>query len=330
MQKERNRYRVLYLLKYLQEKTDEKHGITVKDMQDFLKEHEMSADRRTLYRDLEELRGMGYDIIAQRGKGECRYFIASRDFELAELKLLVDAVQSFKFMTEKKSRSLIEKLKGLVSEQDARFLEQQSSPNSQYKSLNEEVYYNVDRIHSAIRDNKQIRFQYFQWTVSKQMALRHDGDWYYVSPWGMVWDDENYYLIAFDRENQEIRHYRVDKMLHIESQPENREGQEQFDEFDIASYSRKMFGMFGGETVQVKLMCDNEMAGVMIDRFGTEVTMVPVDAERFYVLVDVVVSEQFLGWVISLGDGVTICEPESAVRAMRETVERLKKQYLEG
>ena len=330
MASEQNRHRILYLLKYFQEKSDEKNGVSIRDMQSDLLSKGINADRRTLYRDIEELRSIGYDIIAQRGKGECLYFLASRDFELAELKLLVDAVQSFKFMTEKKSRNLIDKLKSLVSEQDALFLEQHTTAGGQTKSLNEEVYYNVDRIHTAIRENRQIRFQYFQWTVSKEMALRHGGDWYYVSPWGLLWDDENYYLIAYDSENREIRHYRVDKMLHIETQEQERDGEEQFDQFDIGSYSRKMFGMFGGDPVEVKLLCSNDMAGVMIDRFGTGVRMVPVNAEQFYVLVDVVVSEQFLGWVISLGEGVTILEPESAVKAMKETVKRLNKQYPEG
>ena len=155
MANDQNRHRILYLLKFFQEKSDEKNGVTIRDMQSYLMSKGINADRRTLYRDIEELRTIGYDIIAQRGKGECLYFLASRDFELAELKLLVDAVQSFKFMTEKKSRSLINKLKALVSEQDALFLEQNTTAGSQNKSLNEEVYYNVDRIHTAIRENRQ-------------------------------------------------------------------------------------------------------------------------------------------------------------------------------
>lgn len=322
------RTRILLVERYLRRFSDESHGRTMREILEYLQTQGITTDRRTLYLDFEEMRSMGMDIIAEKGRRDCCYYLASREFELAELKLLVDAVRSFRFMTVRKSRSLIGKLKGLVSVYEAEALEQQISGEDRYKSLNEEVYYNVDRIHAAIHDNRRIRFQYFQWTVSKEMALRHGGDWYHVSPWGLVWDDENYYLIAYDPEQEEIRHYRVDKMLHIEPQEEPRDGEEQFRRFDITGYSRKMFGMFGGETEQVKLLCDNDMAGVMIDRFGTGVTMIPVDERRFCAQPEVVVSDQFIGWVISLGDRVRILEPASAVDAMKETARRLSSQYV--
>ena len=323
-----HRERLIYLEKLFRQKTDENHTVTMADILEYLKENGIIIQRRAIYADIDTLRNLGMDIITVKGQGACEYYLGGREFELAELKLLVDAVQSFKLITEKKSRVLIDKLKSLVSTYDAEDLDQHVPAGVSVKSLNEEVYYNVDRIHTAIASNKQIRFQYFQWTVHKEMELRRDGAWYVVSPWNMVWDDENYYLIAYDAENKEIRHYRVDKMIHLEELEDAREGQEQFEEFDIASYSKRMFGMFGGDTTIVTLDCDNSMAGVMIDRFGTEATIVPVNEERFTLYADVVISEQFLGWVASLSEGVKIVGPKQAVSAMESMTERLTKQYL--
>lgn len=324
----KHRERLLYLEQLFRQETDENHGVTMADIRGYLHNNGIDIDRRAVYADIETLRNLGMDIISEKSRGTCEYYLGGREFELAELKLLVDAVQSFKLITEKKSRVLIDKLKSLVSKYDAKDLDQHVPAGASIKSLNEEVYYNVDRIHAAIASNKQIRFQYFQWTVHKEMELRRDGAWYVVSPWSMVWDDENYYLIAYDSENEEIRHYRVDKMLHLEPTEDEREGQEQFEEFDIASYSKRMFGMFGGDTTIVTLDCNNSMAGVMIDRFGTEATIVPVNEERFTLYADVVISEQFLGWVASLSEGVKIVGPKQAVDAMETMTDRLAKQYL--
>ena len=327
--------KLLYLQKIMLEKTDENHGLTINEIKDELESYGIKAERKSLYDDIEILQSFGLDICTVR-TNTVKYYIGNRDFQIPELKLLVDAIQSSKFITRKKSLELIEKLGHLVSENDGSQLRREVYVTNRVKTVNEHIYYNVDKIHNAISENKKISFQYFKWELDTTngnkivKTARKNGEAYRVSPWALCWDDENYYLIAYDSENREIRHYRVDKMLHIETQEQERDGEEQFDQFDIGSYSRKMFGMFGGDPVEVKLLCSNDMAGVMIDRFGTGVRMVPVNAEQFYVLVDVVVSEQFLGWVISLGEGVTILEPESAVQAMKETVKRLNKQYPEG
>ena len=185
----------------------------------------------------------------------------------------------------------------------------------------------VDAIHNAIAQNKKIRFQYFQWNVKKEMELRHGGAYYHISPWGLSWDDENYYLIGYDSDAEQIRHYRVDKMLRIQMSKEDREGREHFKKLDMADYARKSFGMFRGEEQQVKLLVNNRMAGVIIDRFGKEVMMIPADADHFRVSVEVHVSPQFLSWIISLGDDVKIIGPEDVVERMREEIRRLSRQY---
>jgi predicted DNA-binding transcriptional regulator YafY len=193
--------------------------------------------------------------------------------------------------------------------------------------MNESIYYNVDVLHTAIAQNAKITFQYFQWDVHKKMVLRHDGALYEVSPWSLSWDDENYYLIAYDSREGKIKHFRVDKMLHIKIKNEKREGKSCFKEFDMAAYAKKTFGMFGGEEQTVKLLCDNSLAGVIIDRFGKDVRIVPVDEAQFEVNVRVAVSRQFFGWVIALGEGVRITEPECVVEQMREEIRRLERQY---
>ena len=260
------------------------------------------------------------------GKGY-HYHVVSRPFELPELKLLVDAIQSSKFITEKKTNTLIRKLEKLVSRYEAMKLQRQVYVSGRIKTMNESIYYTVDAIHNAISENKKIRFQYYQWNVKKEMELRREGAYYCVSPWGLSWDDENYYLVGYDSEAGEIRHYRVDKMLHIRMMEEAREGREHFQKLDMADYAKKSFGMFGGKEEKVKLLVDNSLAGVMIDRFGKDIIMVPGDGEHFTVNVTVHVSSQFLGWIFSLGEKVKILGPEEVIQAMRREGERLTEQY---
>ena len=194
--------------------------------------------------------------------------------------------------------------------------------------MNESIYYTVDAIHNAISEHKKIRFQYFQWNVKKEMELRHNGAWYHISPWGLSWNDENYYLVGYDSDAGQIKHYRVDKMLHIQMSGEKREGKQYFKKLDMADYAKKSFGMFGGEEQKVKLRVENNLAGVIIDRFGKDVMMVPEDENHFTVNVDVRVSNQFLGWVFSLGEGVKIVSPEEVLERMNREITRLLRQYL--
>ena len=193
--------------------------------------------------------------------------------------------------------------------------------------MNESIYYTVDAIHNAISENKKIKFQYYQWNVKKEMELRHNGAWYHISPWGLSWDDENYYLVGYDSDAKKIKHYRVDKMLHIRLSSESREGKEFFKKLDMADYAKKSFGMFGGKEQTVKLLVKNNLAGVIIDRFGKNAILFPTDDEYFTVNVEVHVSRQFLGWVFSLGDGIKIVGPDDVVEEMRMEVTRLIQQY---
>ncbi len=323
---EKQKQKLLYMAQLLYERTDEDHPVTTQEVIDYLETDGIRSERKTVYTDMEELEDFGLDIIRvkERPGG---YYLASRKFELAELKLLVDAVQASKFITTKKSRELIAKLEALCGREQAKQLHRQVVVTNRSKAVNENIYYNVDMIYNAIAENVKIRFQYFEWTVNKEMKLRRDGSYYEVSPWLLSWDDENYYLIAYDDRSRDIRHYRVDKMLKIELTAESREGKEQFGNFDVAAYSRKTFGMFAGEDETVTLICEDALTGVMIDRFGKEVAMRRYDETRIRVRVSVAVSRQFFGWLAGLGAAVRIESPESVVREYREYLETILKTY---
>lgn len=317
---------MVYLMKILLEKTDETHSITMSEIFSSLEAYGISAERKSIYSDIESLRQYGMDIIGERRGRTYYYYVGKRQFELAELKLLVDSVQSAKFITEKKSRELIKKIEGLASKYEASQLQRQVV-GERIKTMNESIYYNVDRIHAAIGSNSQITFQYFQWDVNKKMELKRDGKLYKVSPWALCRDDENYYLIAFDSIENKIKHFRVDKMLHIEITSGRREGKEHFKQFDVALYTKKMFGMFGGKEQVVKLECANRFANIIIDRFGKDIMLTKVDDEHFTVNVTVAVSTHFLAWIIALGDGIRIVGPESVLEQMRKETDRLVRQY---
>ena len=319
--------KMLYLLKIFSEETDDLHPLTMPEIISKLAAYGVNANRKTLYLDFEELRNFGVDIISNKVGRDCYYNIGSRDFELPELKRLVDSVQSSKFITDRKSTELIKKLESLVSKYEGKQLQRQVVISGRVKAMNESIYYNVDKLHEAIGAGCQIRFKYYQWNVDKQMELRKDGAWYQVSPWALMWDDEYYYLVAFDAGDGKIKHYRVDKMLSISVTKEKRLGQEQFKRFDMPRYTKSLFGMYGGEQVKVMLEARNDMVGVIIDRFGKDVLIAPVDSERFRVNVDVCLSNQFLGWIMAVGDGVKIVGPDKVVEKMRAEVRRLAEQY---
>ncbi len=327
MSKANQKLKQLYLMKILLENTDETHSMTMPEIVSSLKAYDITAERKSIYDDIEALRLYGMDIIGEKSGKTYLYHIGLRDFELAELKLLVDSVQSSKFITAKKSNELIEKIERIASKYEAKQLQRQVFVAERIKTMNESIYYNVDIIHNAIANNVKIKFQYFQWNVDKKQELRHDGEYYLISPWALSWDNENYYLIGYDHKAGIIKHYRVDKMLNISEAEEKREGKQLFRQFDMAIYAKKMFGMFDGKEQSVRIECVNSFAGVMIDRFGKSVPMIKTDEEHFAVNVTVAVSRQFLSWIISLGDGVVITAPEDVVELMKDEIRALNCRY---
>ena len=319
--------KLLYLIKIFTEDTDDRHALTLPQIAQKLDAYGISAERKTLYQDFGLLRDFGFDIIGQQVGRNYYYHIGNRRFELPELKLLVDSVQSAKFITDKKSNTLIRKLEGMVSKYEARQLQRQVIISGRIKAMNESIYFNVDKMHEAIGTDRRIRFKYFRWNTDKEMELRKNGAWYQVSPWALMWDDENYYLVGYDAEDGKIKHYRMDKMWRISVVDKKREGREQFKAFNMPRYTKSLFGMFGGEEVKVTLEAENGMVGILIDRFGKDIPIQPVDAEHFRTSVVVAVSSQFLGWIMALGDGVRITGPDKVVDRMKEEIRRISQMY---
>lgn len=312
---------------FLLRNSDENHPVSVAQLIAELSGHGISAERKSIYDDIESLREYGLDVI-QSGTGKSSgYYVASREFELPELKLLVDSVQSSKFITYKKTMSLIKKIENLTSVYDAQTLSRQVYVKNRIKTMNESIYYNVDEIHRGIAANRKIRFHYFEYTVQKERRFRRAGAWYIISPYALSWDDENYYLVGFDSEAGRIKHFRVDKMTDIDVTEEERDGREIYAALDMGEYARKTFGMFTGEETSVQLRFENHLVGAVIDRLGRDVMLIPDGTDHFTVRADVVVSPQFFAWVCGFGNQAKILEPEHVVADMKSHLVKISALY---
>ncbi|MCF0185881.1 MAG: WYL domain-containing protein [Bacteroidaceae bacterium] len=322
------KFKLPILMKIMQEKTDDEHSLTMPQIMEELEKYEITAERKSIYTDFQDMTDkLGVEIIKEQIGRETFYHVGARQFELAEVKLLIDAIQSSKFITQTKSRELISKVKSFVSEHQAKQLQRQVFINDRVKTMNESVYYTVDDVHTAINENKKIRFKYYKWDINKKLVARNNGEWFVVSPWALTWDDENYYMVAYDDWDQKIKHYRVDKMMRISICDEKREGKELFKNFDMAAYSKTTFGMYSGQLTKVQIQFKNEMCGVFIDRFGKEISFRKIDDDHSQVSVDVAVSPQFFGWIFSLGKDVKVTGPDEVVEKMRKAAEEFLKNY---
>ena len=321
--------KLFYLRKILTSYTDREHSISMGEILDALEKYEMKSERKAVYRDIKELEETGIRVKGTRTKNGYLYNVEEREFELAELKLLVDAIQSSRFITEKKSKELIGKLEEFCSEYEAVGLQRQVFVTGRIKTMNESIYKSVDAIYSGIGQNKDISFKYGNWNIRKEMELRHNGEFYKISPWALVWSNEFYYMIGFDPEAGIVKHYRVDKMSVISVTDVSRKGAELFKNFNLADYTRKNISMFEGEEKTVTVEINNNIIGVFIDRFGKdEVTVMSPGEEITRIRFRVNVNPQFLGWIFSLGEKAKIIGPDSVVKQTHEMIKGLQKQYM--
>ena len=297
----RQKLKLFYLRDFLLRNSDEEHLVTIKDMIAHLASHDISAERKSLYSDLSLLQDYGMDIV-RTPKG---YYVGSRAFELPELKLLVDSVQSSKFITHKKTGTLIHKLESLASVHEAKQLNRQVFVMNRIKSMNESIEYNL----------------------KKEPVFRKQGAWYQVSPYALTWDDENYYMVAYDAAAEQIKHYRVDKMTDITMTDQPQAGAEAFAALDMGVYAKKVFGMFSGQERPVKLRVANHLVGAMLDRFGKEISIVPDGDDHFTLLVNVIISPQFFGWVCAFGSDIEILEPASVQEQFLAHLDGIRAQY---
>ncbi|MBR6114553.1 MAG: WYL domain-containing protein [Oscillospiraceae bacterium] len=328
MAKSPNQKQKLLLIKrYLEENTDEEHPVTTAQIIAYLGAQGVAAERKAVYDDLETLTAFGVDLMRERRGNRTVWYVASREFQLPELRLLVDSVQSSRFLTRRKSLELIGKIESLASVHQARGLRRQVWVKNRIKSMNESIYYLVDDLHAAIDADEKIRFHYFQYDPRRERQLRHGGAWYEISPYALMWDSENYYLVGYDSAAGIIKHFRVDKIVDLRRTGERRDGAEAFAGVDMSAYANAHFGMFSGAMTNVRMEFDNALAGAVIDRFGTEAVLVPAGEGRFSVTVPVAVTEPFFGWLCTFGDGARLTAPESAVAAMREHIDKIAGLY---
>lgn len=323
---EKQKLKLLYIKQILEERSDENHPISTQRLVELLAEKGVRAERKSIYSDIQCLQEFGMDVCTAKGRGG-GFFLASRDFELPELKLLVDAVQASRFLTSRKSMELISKLETLASVHEAGSLRRQVAVSGRVKTMNESIYYNVDRIHDAIAHNVQISFRYFDWGVDRERHYREGV--YTASPYALCWDDQNYYLIAHSVRHG-ITHYRVDKMTHISETGKARLVNEETQKIDVSKYGKGVFGMFSGQTQTVRMRFHKALAGVVIDRFGRDVMLIPDGTEHFIFSAEIAVSPMYFGWISGFGDRAQILSPQSVVEQYLALCGAAVAQYAPG
>ncbi|MBR4929118.1 MAG: WYL domain-containing transcriptional regulator [Oscillospiraceae bacterium] len=315
------RERPLLILRLLMENSDESHPVSMDEILQMLEKEGIPANRKSVYQDIDSLTSCGYDVVTLKG-ARFGYYLSSRRFEPAELKLLVDSVQSSRFITTKKTSELIRKIESLASRHEGADLQRQVYVTGRVKSMNESVYNNVDRISTAINSNSSVTFKYFDYDTSLKKVYHQDGVYYSVSPFALIWDNENYYLLGYDEPAGMMKHFRVDKMEHISVTGRKRTGTEHFRTEDLSGYSVMHFGMYHGELQNVRIRFRDRLAGQVIDRFGKDISMFPDTDGFFNIDVKVAVSPVFFSWIFSFGDDAEILGPtgvrEEAARYLRK------------
>lgn len=307
----KQKIKLLYLMDVLLKESDEKHCLSTQYLIDYLAQKEIFIERKTIFSDIATLKEYGLDIGVSKIKDNNGYYIINRDFELPELKIIVEAILSSRYISSKKTKELITKLEMLVGPSERKELNRELFVSGRVKTENESIYYNVDILHNAMLNNNEITFEYLDWNIKKELIPRKNGKLYRVSPWALTIKDDNYYLIAYDQDNLEIRHYRVDKMKDIHAiLRSKRNGKEEFDSFDVGEYTTKNFGMFRGESDIVTISLPKEKIGIIFDRFGKDIDVRPINNDRVSCRVPVLVSNQFFGWICGLGCEFKIDKPK--------------------
>ena len=316
--------KIFYILEYLQKNSHQNHPVRAAELLSMLeRQHNIVCDRKTVYSDIAALIDYGVDIVSIPGKNG-GYYIASRNFELPELKLLIDAVQSSRFLTEKKSRELIEKLCNQCSVHDARLMCRDVLVSGRVKSMNETIYYNVDAIQEAIAQNKQITFRYFDWGIDGKRKYRTKD--YQASPYGLCQDNENCYLLAHSPRHG-VTSYRLDRMTEIQLLEEARIPCPELTGKALVEHANRLFQMYSGEATTVKLRFHRSLINVVIDRFGRDVLLIPDGEEHFVFTVNVAVSPMFLSWVIGFGSKAKVLHPQSVIEDCRNMCLEALGQY---
>ena len=323
--KDSQNLKLLYMKDFFEEFTDEDHPAKANDIIAYLEQHGVKIERKSIYPGIASLEEYGLELkdpFAQRTKG---YYLRERDFEPSEVKMILDSVASSKFLSESKSLELMKKLKRLVNEHHRKELDRQVKVSGRVKTMNDSTINNLDHIHSAIAENKTLKFKYFHYNLKKEPVFTKDGKYYEVSPWVVLYDNSSYYLLAYV--DNDIRTFRVDRMKHVSSGENERQGQEQFESFDLGKFTKQTFGMYSGKEEKVEMVFHNKMIDTVIDKFGKEVFLTKVDDYHFKIFANVSISPQFFAWIFGLGNYVTIKGPDSVVNEMKEMLGKVSKRY---
>lgn len=311
--------RLLYLLRLLYRKTDEQHPITTAEICTYFKEQGVPLDRKTVKTDVDVLIALGYDIVVIHSTQNL-YFAGTRMFELPELKLLIDAVESSKFITKKKSVELTEKLSALASEYQATELKRGLYIVDWVKPKNEQIYYFVDYIHTAVNSEKQISFRYFEYDANRKRVFRNEGRRYRFSPYGLLWNEDRYYVVGYSEKHDKIATFRVDRMAEVSVLDED--AIPPLPNFSLPEFARQVFDMYDGQMETVTLRCKNEMMKVILDRFGDSVKTHPLDCAHFQAETEVSVSKTFLAWIFQFCGEIKIVRPRHVLERYREMLEK--------
>lgn len=325
-----HKIRLWELMRILFLETDEDHMLSAEELVERLQAEGIEANRKSIYADVRTLvQEIGVDIVAVREGHHYLYHYGHRIFEDAELRLIIDIIQASSFFSVSKSEQLISELKKLTSREKADELQRNVLLDGRVKTSSKKIYYNIDALARAIDRKACVTFQYEHWNLKKEPELKYNGALYRVSPWQLCWHGENYYLIGYDEFKERLSHYRIDKMVNVEvtDLPYGQKARETFRDLDPATYGHAHFDMFGGRDTKVRLVCENGMINVIVDRFGRDVAVTPLDSDHFSVWVEVVTSEKFFSWIFGFNGQIWIAEPESVRGQMREQLDRIIRQY---
>lgn len=324
-----SKLKILYILDYLQKNTNEDNPVSTKTLIKYLESNGISADRKTINDDIRQLNQYFSDEFEYRRGKDGGYYCAYRDFDLSEIKMLVDSVQSSKFITENQSLELIKKLEGLTNKYDAGRLHRQVVVQNRVKSNQEIVFNVIGHISEAINNDMTVRFRYMEYNMKKELIEKHDGKIYEISPVCLIWENENYYMIGYDYEKDNIKNFRVDKMQKVYQTDNRRLGHEKYDGIDISSYNKKVFNMFYGEETHITIRFSNNLIGVVIDKFGKDTIIIPENNDTFTVTVNVAVSKQFYAWLFGFPGECEVISPDFVREEMKNYAELTLKKYSE-
>lgn len=328
-----SKLKTLFIYKFLEKYSDEEHPISTTELIKMLGEKGLTCERKSIYADIEALNEMGFDIMSVKSPKR-GFFMGSRTFELPEVRLLIDAVSSAGFITPGKTNALIEKLEGLVSENQAKTLKSQVYCESENKCDNEEIYYVIDKLDAAINRNKKVEFSYKRRNIDKENRKSYTIRTFVVSPYALIWKNDHYYLVCNTDKYDNLMNLRLDRMSKVKVLEYERRRVNEVSEykwvFNSADYASKMFNMFSGSTSEVSLLCNLELREEIMDRFGAKIPLVAIDIDHFETKINAAISDGLVSWIMQYGDKIKVLEPQYLADMVRDKAKLIYSKYIDN